>query len=89
MYQYRIRRVIHSPVLVNNKSGTVRNLLTVKLKSLTCSHRSVNSPIEYKQIIISQLPHGEILKCKGQKRVANLGYFLPKKGKLADSFGVV
>jgi hypothetical protein len=40
----------------------------------------VNPPVEYtgKQIIISQLPHEEISKCKGQKRVANLGDFFTK-----------
>jgi hypothetical protein len=57
----------------------VGDFLTIKLKSLTV----VNPPTEYKQIIISQLPHGEILNCKGQKRVDNLGDFSPKKSKFA------
>jgi hypothetical protein len=39
----------------------------------------VNTPIEYKQIIISSSRTVRFSKCKGQKRVANLGNFSPKK----------
>jgi hypothetical protein len=51
------------------------------------AHRTVNPPIEYKQIIISQLSHSEILKCKGQKRVVNLvNFFFPNK-QICGLFG--
>jgi hypothetical protein len=52
-------------------------------------HSTVKPPIEYKQIIKSQLKHGEISKCKGQKRIANLEDFFSKKSKFADSLEII
>jgi hypothetical protein len=43
------------------------------------SQHEVNPPTEYKQSIINQLLHGEILRYKAEKRVANLGDFPPIK----------
>jgi hypothetical protein len=61
------------------RTGRVRDFSHRKVK---ISHFTVNPPTEYKQIIISQLLHGEISRFKGQKRVDNLGDFFPKKANL-------
>jgi hypothetical protein len=52
-------------VLVINKYRYGKRFSHRKVK---ISHCKVNPPIEYKPIIMSQLPHGEISKCKGQKK---------------------
>jgi hypothetical protein len=67
-----VGRVIHTCT----STGTVR-FSHCKVKNLSPYDKSSN--IECKQIIISQLPHGEILKCNGQKWAANLGDFFPIK----------
>jgi hypothetical protein len=55
-------------------TGTVRDFSHHNVK---ISHRMLNPPTEYKQFIISQLPHGEISRYKAYKMVANLGDFFP------------
>jgi hypothetical protein len=75
--KYRVRCFIHSLERVIDKFPHGERFFSPCGKNL--SPYAVNPPTENKQIIISQLPHGEILRCKGQKRVANLGDFFPYK----------
>jgi hypothetical protein len=73
----RVPPIIHSLVLVIDKYRYGEILFHRKVKT---SQHTVNPPIEYKQISISQLPHSEISKCKG---------IFHKRSKFVDSLGIV
>jgi hypothetical protein len=62
-------------------TGLVRDF---SQRNVKISHRMVNPPTKYKQIIISQLPHGEISRYKAKK-----GCFSSTKANFRIFFRIV